>query len=212
MKKNDLKASIGRIRPREELISSTINKVAEQKERQQRRFFLPFYSFGMRLAGAVCAFVLVFFMGMGIARLDGNAGGNDVNTPAVRTLAELAVTEASTDGAAMLVFEREFENGYIVINGNIDNISFVSLTDAEKADGVTRRCKVTITADGLIEKSDDLKVDLEKTNETFEADVAFYDNDILNTFIDQSTGEMIIRLTPDDNGNWSIVEFAPFEK
>lgn len=212
MKKNDLKASLGRIRPREELICSTINKVAEQKERQQRRFFLPSYSFGMRLAGAVCAFVLVFFMGMGIARLDGNAGGNDVNTPALRTLAELAVTEASTDGAAMLVFEHEFENGYIVIKGNIDNISFVSLTDAEKADGVARHCKVTITADGLIEKSDDLKVDLENTNETFEADVVFYDNDILNTFIDQSTGEMIIRLTPDDNNNWSIVEFAPFEK
>ncbi len=212
MKKNDLKNSLGRIRPREELISSTIEKVAEQKERQQRRFFLPSYSFGMRLAGAVCAFVLVFFMGMGIAKLDGNVSGGEVNTPVVRTLGELAVTDASTDGAAMLVFEREYQNGYILINGSVDSISFVGLTDADREDGAIRRCKVTVTASGLIEKSDDLNVDLNKTNETFEADVVFYDNDIMDAFFDQSTDKMILRLTPDDNGNWSIVEFAPFEK
>ena len=213
MKKNDLKASLGQIRPREELISSTIKKVAEQKERQERRFFLPSYSFGMRLAGAVCALVFVFFMGMGIARLDANvAGGNDVNTPGARTLAELAVTEASTDGATMLSFEKEYENGYIIINGNVDSISFVELTDADKEYGAIRRCRVTVTANGLIEKSSNLNVDLNKASATFEADVVFCDNDLMDAFFDQSTGEMILRLTPDENGAWNVVEFAPLEK
>ena len=208
MKKNELKASLGRIRPREELINSTIMKVVEQKRRQERRFYLPSYSFGMRLAGAVCAFVLVFFMGMGIARLGGNG---DVNVPVERKLGELAVTDAATDGAAMLIFERGYENGYILINGNIESISFVELTDAEKADGVVRHCKATVNANGLIEISDELSVDINDVSTTFDAEVLFYDNDLLNEFFDQSMGEMILRLTPDENGNWSIVEFASFE-
>jgi hypothetical protein len=34
----------------------------------------------------------------------------------------------------------------------------------------------------------------------------------MNAFFDQSTSDMILRLVPDDDGSWSIVEFAPFEK
>ena len=71
---------------------------------------------------------------------------------------------------------------------------------------------IGVEARGIIEKSENLKADLNKTTEIFEADVVFYDNDVMNAFFDQSTSDMILRLVPDDDGSWSIVEFAPFEK
>ena len=204
MKKNDLKASLGKVRPREELVSSTIMKVAEQKTRQERRFVLPSYSFGLRVAGAVCAFALVFCIGFIAAR-------QNINQPDMRTLGQLEVTEASADGISSLS-DREYENGYILINGSIDSMSFAELTDADIESGAVRKCKVTVTANGLIEKSDELSVDLNKLSATFESNIVFYDNDVMNAFFDQSTEDMILRLTPDENGSWSIVEFAPYKK
>ena len=205
MKKNDLKASLGRIRPREELVSSTIMKVAEQKRRQERRFTLPSYSFGLRVAGAVCAFAIVFCIGFIAAR-------QNINQPDVRTLGQLDATEATTDGISMLSVHGEHENGYILINGSINSMIFNDLTASDVEDGAVRRCKVTVEARGIIEKSENLKADLNKTTEIFEADVVFYDNDVMNAFFDQITSDMILRLVPTDNGSWSIVEFAPFEK
>ena len=205
MKKNELKASLGKIQPREELVSATISAVREQKERQERRFVLPSYSFGMRLAGAVCAFALVFCIGFIAAK-------QNVNTPDARTLGQLEQTEATTDGVSMLSLEGEYENGYILINGSIDSMSFIGLTDNDVQANAVRRCKVSITANGLVERSESLSVDLNKSSAVVEAEIVFYDNDVMNAFFDQSTGEMLIRLTPDENGNWSIVEFAPFEK
>lgn len=205
MKKNELKASLGKIRPREELVSATLNAVREQKERQERRFVLPSYSFGMRLAGAVCAFALVFCIGFIAAR-------QNINTPDARTLAQLEHTEATSDSVSMFAFENEYENGYILINGNVDSMTFIELAESDKENGALRRCKVSVNANGLIEKSDNLIVDLNKSSAVFDAEIVFYDNEVMNMFFDQTTGEMFIRLTPDENGNWSIVEFAPFEK
>ena len=205
MKKNDLKASLGRIRPREELINSTLANIAEQKERQQRRVFVPSYSFNMRLAGAVCALLLVFGLGFVIAR-------QEINKPDVRTLGQLEQTEAITDGISMLSLDDELENGWILIKGNINSMIFADLTSADAENGAIRRCKVNITANGLIERSETLSVDLDKSSADFEADVVFYDNDAMNTFFDLSTGEMIFRLTPGDDGAWIIIEFSSFEK
>ena len=112
----------------------------------------------------------------------------------------------------MLSLEGEYENGYILINGSIDSMSFIGLTDNDVQANAVRRCKVSITANGLVERSESLSVDLNKSSAVVEAEIVFYDNDVMNAFFDQSTGEMLIRLTPDENGNWSIVEFAPFEK
>ncbi|MBE6541131.1 MAG: hypothetical protein E7672_01645 [Ruminococcaceae bacterium] len=205
MNKSELKASLGKIRPSEELIGETLLKVEKQRERQERRAVFPSYSFTMRLAGAVCSFALVFCIGFALAR-------QDFDVPEVRTLGQLDATEAAPDDVAVFSLSDEFEHGWIVVNGSIDSMSFVELSDSDINEGALRRCKVNITADGLIEKSKELEADLNKTSAEFEADIVFYDNDIMNSFYDQSTREMIFRLTPNADGSWSIVEFAPFQK
>ena len=205
LKENDLKASLDKIQPREELIRSTLAKAAKQRERRERRFILPSYSQSMRLAGAVCAFALVFCIGFIAARQD----FIPVNS---RTLGQLEITDAVSNSVSTLSLDDELENGWIVLNGNISSMYFVELTSADESDGAIRRCKISISANGLIEHSDELSVDLDKADAEFEADLIFYDNDIMNSFFDQSTGEMIFKLTPDNDGNWCIVEFAPFQK
>ena len=55
MKKNQLKRELGRIRPREELVNSTIAKVNAQKEREERKIFSPIFNKGIRIASALCA-------------------------------------------------------------------------------------------------------------------------------------------------------------
>lgn len=211
MRKNDLKKSLGRIQPREELVQTTLNKVNEQKDRQSRCSFNPSYSFNVRLVGALCVLVLMIGIGFVAAR---QMQSPDVSNPASRTLGQLATTEAGTDSANIVNFTSydEYENGWIVINGKIESLSFTELSESDKANGAIRSCKVKITAHGLVDQSDNLTADLNKTSAEFEADVVFYNSDIMNRFFDQSTDEMIIRLTPGDDGNWSIIDFKPFEK
>ncbi len=205
MKKSDLKNSIGRIRPREQLIKDTVDKVEAYKERKERRFAFLSYSPGMKLASTACAFALVFCIGFAVAK-------QNLGTPDARTLADLTVVGVSAYGEEHLPSAYESENDCILINGSIESICFVELERADKENGAIRHCKVSITAKDLVEKSDKLSVDLHNTEEEFEADIVFYDADTMNDFFDQSTNDMLLCLVPGDNGSWNIVEFLPAEK
>lgn len=205
MKKNQLKRELGRIRPREELVNSTIAKVNAQKEREERKIFSPIFLKGMKLAGALCAFVLVFCIGFAVASQP------NVADPAKRTIGDLEATEAATSGISTLSFEDELPNGWILVNGEVISLNFAELTDADKAEDAVRRCKVNLNITGLIDQSEEISVDLKKASAEVEANIVFYDADVMESFFNHSTSEMILRLTPDDNG-WTIVEFAAFEK
>ena len=205
MKIKELRDSFDRIRPREELISSTVARVEEYKARRERRFAWLYGSFGMRLAGALCAFALMFTIGFSVAR-------QMTDTPSERTLADLSGGISNADGVISLSSAREFENGYIVINGMIEGISFTDLKESDAQSGAIRRCKISVTAEALVEISDTLTVDLHNTNEAFVAEMVFYDDASMNAFFDQSTNMMMLCLTPDGSGNWTIVEFASAEK
>lgn len=205
MTKRELKNSLSKIQPREDLVNDTIVKMRQHKADNRRRFTTPRYSQGMRLASAICTLTLVFCFGFAVAK-------QSPDLSKARTLADLAVVTAPTDSVTTHILEPACANGYILINGNVSSFSFLELTQADKDNNATHRCKVIITAEGLVEKSDELSVDLHKTSEEFEAEIVFYEESIMDAFIDQSTQEMLLCLAPTANGNWSIIEFAPFEK
>lgn len=206
MRRNELKAALGRVRAREELVASTIAAVEVQKKRQEKRYALPsYYSFGLRLAGAACAFVLVFCVGF-------MAAGQDFDRLDRKTLGQLAPGDMTAEGEVAFALEGECENGYVLLQGSVDSMSFVELTDEDAQNGILKKCKVVVSANELIERSEDLSVDLNKTDATFESYIVFCDHDAMNAFFDQSTEEMLLRVTPDQQGGWEIVNFAPLKK
>ena len=202
MKKHELKASLGRVRAREELVASTMAAVAKQKERSEKRFTLPSYSQGLRFAGALCALAWVFCIGFVAAR-------QDWSRPEQSTLGQLEVAEMTMAEVAAFAFENEQNNDYVLLGGRVESIRFAELTEDDVNNDVVKKCKVTVSASKLVDISDDLSVDLNKTGTTFESDIVFYDHETMDYFFDLSIGEMILRLVPDENGNWSITDFAP---
>ena len=205
MTKSELKNSLGRIQPRETLVNETIVQMRAYKTNRSRRFSWANPSQGFRLAGAICALALVFWFGFAVAK-------QPLNPPTERTLADLTVVAANTDEATTPIFGSEYANGYITIKGDISSLSFMELTETDITDKAIHRCKIVIHANGLIEKSNELAVDLNRTSETFEAEVVFYDEGTMNAFFNQSTQEMLLCLSPDASGNWNIIAFAPVEK
>lgn len=204
MTKKELKDSLDKIQPRESLVNETIVQMRACKARGTRRFSLSHYSQGVRLASAMCTLALVFCFGFAVAK-------QSPNLPKERTLADLTVVTAPTDGVTTHIYESECA-GYLLINGNIAGISFLELNETDISKNAIHRCKIIIIAEGLVEKSDDLAVDLHQTSEKFEAEIVFYDENTMNAFFNQSTQEMLLCLVPNANDNWRIIEFAPFEK
>ena len=206
MKKNDLRASLDKIKPREELICSTIEKINDKKRAREARFNLQGFSFSTRLVGALCSLALVFCIGFAVAKQN--------TVPATRTIGQLEATTPMTDNNSLPspLSSLELSRGWILVSGEINNLSFDSLTDADLQSGVLRRCKVNLTADGLIARSNDISADLNKTDSCLDATVLFYSEEKTNSFFDMSTSKMIFCLTPDESGEWIIVDFEPFEK
>lgn len=196
--------SLDKVRPSEELIRSTIVKIDDHKRRKSRGH-IHSITFGTRLVGALCSLALVFCIGFAVAR-------QTHATPDMRTIGQLESTAPAADAHLPTPSsDTKLPNGWILVSGSINNLHFDELTDSDTENHVIRRCKVNITADGLIAKSSSVSVDLNKTEACFDASVLFYSEDAMDSFFDQSTAKMIFCLTPDESGEWIIIDFEPFE-
>ncbi len=74
MKEHELKQCFDRIRPREELVTATLERVhaLQNKQMRERERRVSFdWGFATRLASAACAFLLVLGVGIGIGRTNG---------------------------------------------------------------------------------------------------------------------------------------------
>lgn len=210
MKKNELRSALGKIQPREELILSTIAKVREQKRKEEKTIFSPLFARGVKLAGALCAFVLVFCIGFAAARQ--GIVNKETNSQVGKSLLELETDEKITGGITSFDLEEETKNGWIMISGRVDSLNFLEPSVEEKENGVIRACNVKISATGLLDRSDDLNVDLEKISADLEAAAVFYDHALLESFLDMSYTDMLFRLTPNENDGWIILDFAALEQ
>lgn len=70
MKKSDLAKALGRIRPRDELIQKTLDKMESEKQKKIPKFEVrqSNFSFAYRLAGAMCALILIIGAGVYFGR------------------------------------------------------------------------------------------------------------------------------------------------
>ena len=209
MKKDDLKASLGRIRPREELIDATLVKMRAQKEREERRsaFFTPAYAKGLRLAGALCAFALVFCIGFVVARqsaLDPDTGSKLQDA---RLAGEIDTNE--TMGADVAMFTLDDGQEWTVVRGKVSYFNFEELTEADLASGVLHRASVVFHVSEIEKSSDTLSRDTIST--TIETEILFYDSDSMNAFVNEMWNDMLFKLVPAGEDDWEIEDFSAVE-
>jgi hypothetical protein len=213
MKKEDLKASLGKIKPREELIASTIAKIDELREREERRSWLasPVFYMGLRVAGACCAIALA--VAIGISAINGNKP-ETVDPSVVRTLAEIDTSgnDASNINISAFSLDDDATNGWIIASGNVDSFAFGEISDSEKASGVVGKGIVQFSADNVLERSKELSVDMSATGTALSASVLFYDEESLNAFVGLVSCKAILRITPEENGTWTVLDFIEYSE
>ncbi|MBQ8407424.1 MAG: hypothetical protein IJY39_01025 [Clostridia bacterium] len=210
MKKEDLKSTLGKIKPREELVNSTLVKMKEQREKEWRREtrVTPVYARSLRVAGAFCAFAIVFCLGFFAAR-QSDALVTEPDSPEIRLSGELDTDNVSNPGINIASYGLDEETEWIIVNGRIDSMQFGALDEQDEADGVVSRAIVSVSVSDVVNRSEELSRD--KINTEIEADVLFYDTESLNAFVNSMSGELLIKLVPVAENGWEIADFSPVE-
>ena len=216
MKKEELRSSLDKIQPPEELVDLTLARIHEQKAREQRRtqrrdWFAPstVYGKGLRLAGAACAFVLVFSIGFTVARL-GTDDPSALSTPNARLAGTLDTDQVGNNyGANVASYSRMDAEEWIVVRGNTASIQFTDLTEEQIAMGALAGGQVTIAVESIEGRSDEFSRSTISTE--LVADVLFYDTDSLNMLVNASETDLLIRLIPTEDEGWEIHDFFPAE-
>ena len=216
MKKEELKASLDRIQPREELINSTLAKVHEQQAKEHRKqtkettFFPAVYQRGLRLAGAVCAFALVFSIGFAVARLGGTDPITTPNGPGAKLAGTLDTDNVSNNyGVHTATYSLIGADEWIALRGNVTTLHFSDLTEDELAMGALAGGKVTISVQSIEGRSEELSRKTISTEIT--ADFLLYDTESLNLLVNASESDLLIRLIPTEEDGWEIHDFFPAE-
>ena len=204
MKKDELKSSLGRIQPREELVSATLVKMREQRERDERRsqFFTPAYAKGLRLAGAFCAFALVFCIGFVVARQSALDPTTGLDNPDSRLSGELDTGNVDNSGLSVAMLPAEETTEWIVVQGNVESISFESLTDEDSAKGAIARASLTLTVKNVVSASEELSRKTIRTD--IRVSALFYDNESLNALVNATEQDVLIRLIPVADDGWEL--------
>lgn len=216
MKKEELKSSLDRIQPREELVNATLAKIHEQKARQilqdtqKKSFFSPGFNRGLRVAGAVCTFALVFSIGFAMAKLGGMdpvASPADNSPHMARTLDTTDVVNNTDLNIAMYTGLDEEE--WIAVRGNVSALRFRDLTEEQSAMGAIACADVTISIKNIEARSEVFSRGT--INSEITATVLLYDTETINTLVDASEADLLVRLMPTENEGWDIMDLYSME-
>ena len=215
MKKEELKASLGRIQPREELVNSTLARIHEQQARERSStkqtggFFPAVYNRGLRVAGAVCAFALVFSIGFAVAKLGGVDPTVTPVDPSARLAGTLDTDVVNSSGLNVAMYADFAEEEWIAVRGNVASLLFTDLTEEQSAMGAIACAEVHISVKSIEGRSEEFSRETISTELT--ASVLLYDTETLNALANASTSDLIIRLMPTDNDGWDILDLCPAE-
>ncbi len=208
MKKEDLKSTLGKIRPRESLVDYTIAKMHMEKEKQERQsavFFPSFmYNKGVKLAGAFCVFALI--VGICLTALNGGfIAPND--TYAAPTLSDKVMARSpDIEPATYSLFDDEGK-GWILASGHFNKCVYTF--DREKYPELAGALVITFSVSELHSYSDTLSVDIKKTPADIIVCADFGDAEYADEFIQTMTDlTMIIRATPNDDGSWTLLGYS----
>lgn len=181
MKKEDIKNSLSRIVPREELVEATVSLIREKRERRERTSFFCAGSFAYRLTGAACALAVVIGIGAAAAKSFVWIGADTDGQPRLQRVAEETFLEQHKREAQPLVATASsFGHAWAVVNGCLDSCYFVPLTEEEAEQGIAAHCIVEISSAEVIDSS--LEKDALGIGEELCADIYFSDTATADDF------------------------------
>ena len=212
MRKEELRAALDRIQPREELICSTIDKMNKQRLGLSKERRMPALAFATRVMAAFCALMLV--VGIGFYNIDsvidptgegstlsrqadGSLQQNDGNSVAPAAYGLLGEHDSSD------IASYAGENS-AVIEGAIDAFFFKPLTAEEESEGAIYKCTVHILTSSIVESNISSDV-LPDSNEIFSANILLYSEQEANVFFGLSHATFVIELEDSQDGTyWTI--------
>ena len=211
MKQEELKSTLGKIQPREELIQSTLNRVHEQQAQKltsarRSAFFPAVYNRGIRLAGAVCALALVFSMGFAVAKLGGANPADTQDPPSVNMMATLDTENVNNDNLRIASFGLIPAEEWMIVRGHISSVRFLEMTEEDKAMGAIASVELGIAASSVEGRSEQFS--RKNVSAALTATVLIYDNDSLNLLVDSAKPELLIHLIPTEGDGWDIHDFC----
>ena len=208
MKKEELKASLGQIKPREELIEATLAKMREQKEKQDNKkyIFVPNFNRGLRLAGAFCAFALVFCIGFFAAK---------ETNPQVTPGGDIVIAREALDATTISEFEDDTSDQSLLHGG--EGTEFIDVRAniqackpaSDSEDNGSNKYVLSIEVLELLKKTSNFN----QSKVSAELDVYIYcsSQGELNNVLNLVGGECNLRLTAEQKGDdliWSIIDFS----
>ena len=208
MKRQELCAALDKIRPSEELICSTINKMNEQRLgiRQKRSMSTPM--FASRLATAVCALLVVIGISVYAPSLSGvdSSDTSDAMRHASTDAGENeGISSASYDmeTSEMLASIAKLEhNEWVVLEASVDMCMITSVGE----DGSLYNCVLQL---GVLRVADsDLSPDIEipQAEASINASIRIYDEDTANKLFALSDENISFLLTASE-GKWTVEDF-----
>ena len=213
MNKQDLKAALNKIKPREELIEETIKKANELRYNEsKKRSAFTFEAFNFKLASAVCAFALVLSLGIfaganGFFTEEKNPPIEEINFRHSEEMTEAQQKSgSSSETASMMIEEAEKANSsWAVIEGVISGC-YPSPTQSEnKIHYFVQIDDITVCGIGSDTSASDFEGGLVAAFDTEAGDEKF--NELLNLM----SSTIYVRLEADDTNketSWKIVDFA----
>lgn len=210
MNERELRKALGRVQPSEALIRKTLNRIEEKRREERPVYRVPAYGFTRRLAGAMCALVLL--VGLGIAGLQGNP---DLLPHAVRegdpTVVQQPVSEVVPGtGAweatmAALVAEAESSaDAYAVVRGFLEGCYFAEVSEAEAAAGVLYRCVLAVRVDEITAQTAALTEGVQ-----LQVEYLLYGEEALQALLNTVASPAGLWLVPGEAGIWQMKDLLP---
>ena len=230
MKKEELRASLARIKPDEKLIQKTLENIEKQRERKAHRTSL--FTVSYRLASAMCALIAVICVGIFIGK---DAIISPVeDTPDTYSHSPFAANSLPTDiqndtraldgdntdttanesaelaAAELLCRAGEAEGDWQVVQGQIEGIYFVPTQEGE--DNAATKCLIAIRVEkihGTSDPSTDTGT-AALTDEPVSASIELDDGASLQELADAIGSRICAIFSPtEQNGdvNWQITDY-----
>lgn len=220
MKKEDLRESLDRIRPSEELINVTMQKIKEQQKVQQRTK-VPFWStMNYRWVSPVAACALIFCVGL-IAW--GQTGRNvaQEGTTEVQEyrLAEdasgefLGGNETDTEGqpvteeqSAFSQMDTSYEQ-WALLRGTVLSCRFLEVSPEDAAKGMKPQAILEFDLQEVLDRTKQCEVE---DTDTIRILADFADEQRLNELVNSMGSEISIQVIPTENreeASWEIADF-----
>ncbi len=210
MNERELRKALGRVQPSEELIRKTLNRIEEKRREEHPVYRVPAYGFARRLAGAMCALVLL--VGLGIAGLQGNPDlvPHVVREGEVGSIHQQVPDEMPGTGeweetmAALVAEAKSSSEDYAVVRGFLEGCYFAEVSEAEAAAGVLYRCVLAVRVDKITAQTTALTPGAQ-----LQVEYLLHEEEALQALLNTVGSQAGLWLAPGEAGSWQMQELLP---